>query len=172
MDNVKGVLVILVLLLGAGGFLLYIQLAASNNQLALAREAGNATLNLLQAQNVPDCGSSPTDFTRIANCIRPALLQKDFREDSFAQPNAKTGASGYVVIKNTNRKSYDATRFTFYKNRALTQTGCTLPGTIDYNVVCRFNFDTPCVDGDVLEVKYSTNITGEPTETKVFTKNC
>lgn len=172
MDTVKGVLIILTLLFGAGAFLFYIQLAAANNQLANAKETSLLTIKLLQAQNIPECGSSPTDYVKIANCIKPVLLQKDFKEDSFAQPDSKKPSSGYVVIKNINRKAYDAERFSFYKNRILVQEGCTIPGAIDYNVVCRFNFDTYCADGDVLEVKYTTNISGTPTETKVFNKNC
>jgi len=84
------------------------------------------------------------------------------------QPDDKKGIPGFVVIKNTNRRSYDSQKFTFYFNRELVQTGCTIPGSIDYNVVCRFNFLAQCAKGSVLEVLYPV----DDTDVKVFSRNC
>ncbi|HIH24515.1 TPA: hypothetical protein HA251_05760 [Candidatus Woesearchaeota archaeon] len=172
MDTVKGVLIILTILLAGASFLLYIQLAASESQLEKADAASVFVLQYLQAQNVPKCGADPKDYLTIAACVKPQLAQKDFKEDGFSPGDKKSGAGGYIIIKNVNRRSYESARFSFYKNRVLEQSGCTIPGTIDYNVACRFNFGTYCQDGDVLEILYTTNSTSAPAETKVFTKNC
>ncbi len=169
MDTVKGVLLILTILFGSISFLLFIQYSAATVQVAQATELGGNLLALLKAEGAVNCGSLPTNFNQMNTCIKPLLLVKDFKEDSFSQPDPKKGL-GYLVIKNINHKTYDSDRFEFYVNRNLMQSGCTISGTIDYNVACRFNFPEVCEDGTVLEVKYNLSSTNETV--KVFTKNC
>lgn len=170
MDTVKGVLAILTLLLGALSFLLFIQLSAANAQLAQATELSGNTLKLLKGQSATNCGTISTDFQKINSCIKPLLLANDFKEDAFAQPDAKKETVGYVVIRNDNKKTYDGARFTFYKDNILVQTGCLISGDISYKETCRFDFSEYCEAGHKLEVYYNITATNETTQ--IFLKNC
>ena len=167
METVKGVLIILVILLSGISFILFLQYSTTSSQLESAKVQSGLTLELLRIQAVK-CDAIATQFSQLSECLEPLLMQKDFKQDAFAQPDDKKGTTGYLIIKNINRKSYNASLFTFQYNRVLVQEGCTIPGTIEYNVVCRFNFDNRCEKGDVLEVFYPA----EMKETKVFTETC
>ncbi len=114
MDTVKGVLAILTLLLGALSFLLFIQLSAANAQLALANELSGNTLKLLKGQSATNCGTISTDFQRINNCIKPLLLTNDFKEDTFAQPDAKKAT---VAPKSRQRRVKAKTKLPMRKVR-------------------------------------------------------
>ncbi len=170
MDTVKGVLAILTLLLGALSFLLFIQLSATNAQLSQATELSANTLKLLKGQSATNCGTVSNDFQKINDCIKPLLLTNDFKEDTFAQPDLKKATTGYLVIRNDNKKTYDGTRFTFYKDNILTQTGCLISGDISYKETCRFDFAEYCEAGHKLEVYYNMSATNETAQ--IFLKNC
>jgi len=165
MDNVKGILVLLVLVLFAGTFVLLIRQSAMSARADEAYALGVATRDLLRAQNAR-CTAAPEQYEQLAECITPLLITDDFREDAFRQP--RDDASGYVVIKNTNKRVFQSEEFTFYKNRALEQTGCTVPGEIGIDVTCRFDFSGTCNQGDLLEAYYPIN--DEPM--KIFLKTC
>lgn len=165
MDTVKGVLLALTFVLLISTFYLFVQSSSQSSQLEAARETNKLTLDLLRAQGAK-CSATPTDFRAVNKCIQPLLMVKDFKEDGFGQPD--DGEPGYVVIKNVNSASYESANFTFFYNREQLQEGCTITGNITKGVTCRFNFPSPCVDGDVLEVMYTR---GEDTA-KVFTKTC
>ena len=171
MDNVKGILAILVLLLGGTCFILFLQYGTTKTQLSDALLMSDSSLALLRTQGVP-CSASAAEFAKISRCIAPALLQKDFKEGGFGQPDTTKGTPGFIIITNVNQRMYESSRFSFQFNRATIQEGCHIPGNITTGVACRFNFDTHCDKGDVLEVFYATNISGTPTQAKVFTKNC
>jgi hypothetical protein len=167
MDNVKLVLILLVLVFGALGFYFYVDATTVKAQLDRSYATNDMMLQLLRAQGVV-CTASPRDSGRISGCIEPLLAQKDFKEDNFQQPDDKKMTSGFLVIKNINKRTYQSENFVFSFDRVIEQEGCTIPGTIDYNIVCRFNFASRCEKGSVLEVNYTT-----PNATKkVFTKTC
>src|SRR5690242_10394157 len=128
MDTLKAVLMVLVLLFGGAAFFLFIQVSTYRSEVSDAADANMLTLQLLRIQGA-SCNAAAQDFTRTGECIAPLLQQKDFKEDGFGQPDEKKQTPGFVVIKNINHQSYDAAKFTFFYNRQLTQTGCTIPGT-------------------------------------------
>jgi len=167
MDTSKLVLLGLVLVLGITAFLFAIQYRSAASQLDRATITSRLTLELLRNQGVP-CSAQASEFSKVETCLTQALLVKDFKEDGFAQPDQKKGTPGYLVIKNANRKQYNASDFVFQFNREIIQEGCTIPGTIDYNTACRFNFPNACEKGSVLEVFYNSG----SKETKIFSKNC
>jgi hypothetical protein len=169
MDTVKGVLVILVALLVAGVMLLFAQTSATKAQLEHAKDTNGLTLQLLRLQGVA-CTANSQDFIATSRCLESSLMQKDFKEDGFAQPGKTT--NGYLIIKNVNRRVYESKSFTFLFNRKVIQQGCLIPGNIDYNVACRFDFTQFCEKGSVLEVNYTTKIDNKSTSAKIFTKNC
>jgi hypothetical protein len=168
MDTVKGILIILVLALAGISFVLFTQQAMYKSQLNNALIANDAANQLLKAQGV-SCNAQAQDFVKTADCITPLLQQKDFKEDGFSQPDDKKDATGYIIIKNVNRRAYDSQNFTFLINRDLQQHGCKdLTGLVDYNTDCRFDILSFCEKGTVLEVTYTRG----NTTTKIFTKNC
>jgi hypothetical protein len=167
MDNLKMVLIILVLLLGVGTFYFYVQSASVKAQLDQAREANRLTIELLRLEGTT-CNAQASDFRKVQSCIQPLLIQKDFKEDGFAQPDDRRGYGGYLVIKNVNHRAYDSDSFLFLYDRQLSQQGCSLRGEIGYGITCRFNFTQHCERGSVLEVNY----TNETSSYKVFTKTC
>lgn len=169
MDRVKGVFLILTILLACTTTYLFLKSNSQERQLEGATALSQRTQDLLRLQDVR-CSAPASDMGAVAEeCIAPLLKAKDFKEDGFRQPTTK-GDPGYVVIKNINRKAYDAQRFTFLHNRVLTQTGCTISGEIGYEVTCRFEFVENCKEGDVLEVFYPDANTEEPV--KIFLKTC
>lgn len=164
MDKVKAALLILTLiLLGSTPYLL-VQRNTAQAAAEGAQELAAATKDLLRLQDVRCSKTSPEDIA--TECIRPLLAARDFREDAFRQP--KGAEPGYLVIKNMGRTAYEAGKFSFQFNRAPIQEGCTVAGTIDYEVTCRFEFAQECRDGDVLEVFYP--VADEPV--RVFLKTC
>jgi hypothetical protein len=165
MDTVKGIAILVALLFVASTFYLFVQASARASQLEAAQETNKLTLELLRVQGAR-CSATRTDFSGVGNCIRPLLLPKDFKEDSFSNP--KEDEFGYLVIKNVGSASYASDEFTFFFNRELRQEGCTIPGNITQGITCRFNFMDRCDDGDVLEAMY----TKDDVTTKVFTKTC
>jgi hypothetical protein len=167
MDAVKGVLLILLILLSTVSFFLFIQTSTQRSDLSTAVATNQLTLQLLKAQGIP-CNSVSTNFNSVGDCIVLALKQKDFKEDSFAQPDEKKGTSGYLLIKNVNHVSYAAGNFTFLYNKEVAQEGCTIEGTIDYSNVCRFTFEQRCEKGDILEANY----TAGNQSVKIFARNC
>jgi hypothetical protein len=167
MDAVKGVLLVLVIFLTTASFFLFIQSSTQRAELSTAVATNKLTLELLRAQGI-SCNAASTNFNAVGDCIVPALKQKDFKEDSFAQPDEKKGTSGFLIIKNINRYSYASANFTFLYNKEPMQEGCTVEGNIEYTNACRFNFDQRCEKGDILEATYQLgNIT-----TKIFARNC
>jgi len=167
MDTVKGVLLLLCILLAGISFVLFIQYSAASAQIKDAVAANAFAIDLLRGMGV-SCYAGPGDYSKTAECIKPLLFGYSFKESAFSQPNDK-GEPGYLVLVNAKQgRIFNATLFKFYVNRELTQTGCTIPGTIDYNVACRFNFPGHCDKGTVLEVFYPQNAT----DVKVYTKNC
>ena len=172
MDTVRGVLLILVLLLGGVVFILFLQTSAMSAQLNNAITESTLTLQFLQAQGVTCSDALPMNFNIISKCIAPLLITKDFKENGFTQPDIKKGMSGVLVIININHVTYNSSNFVFYDNRVKVKEGCAIPGDIGYNVACKFEFDAFCEKGDVLEVYYKTNTTTGQKEVKVFTKNC
>ncbi|HEX2556838.1 MAG TPA: hypothetical protein VHK86_00820 [Nitrososphaera sp.] len=170
MDRVQQVLAILVVMLFLGVVLLFVQLSSTKSQVSHAKDTNALTLQLLRVQGV-GCSATAQDFQATGKCLENALVQKDFKEDGFSQP-AK-GDPGYLIIKNINRRSYDSSSFTFLFNREIVEKGCNIPGNIDYNVDCRFDFDQYCEKGSVLEVNYTMAAQdGKQISTKIFTKNC
>lgn len=167
MDAVKGILLILVILLATVSFFLLIQSSTQRNDLGSAVATNQLTIQLLRAQGIP-CTAASTNFNAVGDCIVPALKQKDFKEDGFAQPDERKGTPGYLLIKNINHASYASGNFTFLYNKAVSQQGCTIEGSIDYSNVCRFNFEQRCEKGDILEVNYTSG----KTSAKVFARNC
>lgn len=169
MDRVKGVLLILTIVFACTTTYLFLKSNSQENQIEGATALSQRTQDLLRLQNVR-CSVPASDMQAVAEeCIAPILKAKDFKEDGFRQPTTK-GEPGYVVIKNVNRRAYDAQQFTFMHNRQITQTGCTIPGDIGYEVTCRFEFTENCKEGDVLEVFYPDANADEPI--KVFLKTC
>jgi hypothetical protein len=167
MDAVKGVFLVLVILLSTVSFFLFIQTSTQRSDLSTAVATNQLTLQLLKAQGIP-CTSVSTNFNAVGDCVVLALKQKDFKEDSFAQPDEKKGTSGYLLIKNVNHVSYAASNFTFLYNKEVAQEGCTIEGTIDYSNVCRFTFEQRCEKGDILEANY----TAGNRSVKIFARNC
>lgn len=166
MDTFKGVLLVLVLILGVGAFFLFLKSSTARAEVRDARVLSSSVLDLLRAQGAR-CDARADQFGRIAeDCVRPLLAIRDFREDSFRQP--RQDAPGYLVIKNTQAQVYESSEFRFYFNRRLMQEGCTVEGDIDTGVTCRFEFTARCEEGYVLEVFYP--IDGE--DRKVFLKTC
>ncbi len=165
METAKGVLLLLTLALAAIAFLAFIRGVTVQKQLDQAAELATVTSEFLKAQDVR-CSSN--DYQGLTSCIRPLLSTDDFKQDSFQQPDSRSGETGYLVIKNTNRKLYESDRFTFFKNRRLAQAGCTIPGNIGYGVTCRFNYPGTCEDGDVLEAFYPVG----GRDVRVFLKTC
>jgi hypothetical protein len=167
MDIFKVVLVILVIFLGAATFIFFAKAQVASAQLEKAQNLAAATQEFLRVQGA-SCGAGKTDFDGTTECIKPLLLQKDFKQDAFGQPDEKKGTQGYLVIKNINRQAYAAANFTFMYNREVLAHGCHIDGDIGYNAVCRFNFNTRCIDGDLLEVEYLKGAESA----KVFTMSC
>ncbi|MDD9952802.1 MAG: hypothetical protein OXR66_00530 [Candidatus Woesearchaeota archaeon] len=165
MDNVKGILVLLVLVLGAATFLLFVRGSTMSAQLADAEFLATRTDALLDQQRVK-CSATPQEFGKLADCIAPALRMSDFKQHSFTQP--RKDDPGKLVIQNVNKRAYDADKFVFYYNREVLQRGCSIPGEIGHEVTCTATFPAQCEKGDVLEVFYPVD--GE--EVKVFLKTC
>jgi hypothetical protein len=128
---------------------------------------------LLRAQRTP-CSAGATSYANLAACIQPLLAAKDFKEDSFKQPDDRTDAPGYLVIQNVNNRAYDAQKFTFSYNRVELQTGCKdLTGDVNKDVTCRFDFLQYCEKGTVLEVTYPiAGDDGQERPVRVFLKTC
>jgi hypothetical protein len=166
MDTVKGILIILVLALAGTTFVLFMQQAIYKSQAQDAIVANADTIQLLRAQGVV-CNAQPQEFSKTQECIQPLLQQKDFKEDGFGQPTEEK--PGYLIIKNVNRRAYDAQNFTFLVSRRVQQQGCKeLTGGLDYNMDCRFDFAERCEKGTVLEVNYTSG----GRSMKIFTRNC
>jgi len=173
MENFKGILILAVIALAGASLLLFTQYRSADAKADEAQLLGAAVRDLLRAGRVP-CSAGPEQYGKMAACIQPLLAQKDFKEDAFKQPDPKTGAAGYLVVRNVNRKAYDAERFTFLYNRDLLQTGCLgLAGAVDQDVTCRFEFSARCEAGTVLEVNYPfTGDDGVERTARVFLKTC
>lgn len=153
MDKSKAILFLAALVFAIAAFLFYVQAQTAKAKVADATFLSGETLKLLRAQDARCRGVVATDFLAIAEeCIAPLLLEEDFRRETFGQPRG--GEPGYLAISNTNRRTYEAGLFEFYFDRELIQTGCHIPGTIDYGVACRFEFFEECRPGSVLEVLY------------------
>ncbi len=167
MDTVKLVLFLVALVLGMATFFLFLEASSQGSQLRDAVVLSATVKDMLRAQSV-SCAAAPEQFARMAACVAPLLQQKDFVQDSFMQPNANTGAGGYLVIKNVNKRTYDGANFTFFFDRQLSQQGCNVPGQVGVGVTCRFDLAQACEKGDILEVFYP--IGGN--DTRIFLKTC
>ncbi len=173
MENSKAILLLLTLGLAGTSILLFMLYGSAHAQATEAESLGLAVRDLLRAERVA-CSASAEQYARLAGCVSPLLMEKDFKEDSFKQPDARTDAPGYLVIRNENARAYDAEKFAFTYNRAPIAEGCKdLSGSVDKDVTCRFDFLQTCEKGTVLEVTYPVKgDDGNERPVRVFLKTC
>ena len=108
METVKGVLILLVLVLLASTFLLFVKSSTLSSRVNDAEYLADVTVELLEVQRF-ECYESPSNFASIAEeCIEPLLNQKDFKTETVRPPSERDGEPGFVVIKNMNARTYDA----------------------------------------------------------------
>jgi len=173
MENSKAILLLLTLGLAGTSILLFILYSSAHAQVTEAESLGLVVRDFLTAQRTP-CNAAADQYARLAGCVSPLLMAKDFKEDAFKQPDDRTDAAGYLVIRNVNNRAYDAEKFAFTYNRAPISDGCKdLEGTVDKEVTCRFDFLQTCEKGTVLEVTYPVKgEDGNERPVRVFLKTC
>jgi|SRR3989344_5181228 len=173
MENTKAILLLAAIALAGVSVFLFVAYTSANAKATEAQALGIAVRDLLRAQRTP-CSAGANQYARLAACVQPLLAERDFKEDAFKQPDARTGAPGYLVIQNVNDRAYDAESFSLLYNRAQIQEGCKdLTGTVDKDVTCRFDFLPPCEKGAVLEVTYPIiGDDGQSRPVRVFLKTC
>lgn len=167
METAKGVLVLLTLVLLAVTFVLFVQNSTLKNRVADANALASVTRDLLTAQDVR-CSAAPEQYLGLTECITPLLASDDFVRHAFRDYDPRREDSGYLVIRNENRRAYESGKFTFLFNREPIQDGCTIPGEIGYGVTCRVDFERECRQGDVIEAFYP--VQDEPV--RVFLMTC
>ena len=152
MENTKAILLLAAIALAGVSVFLFVAYTSANAKATEAQALGIAVRDLLRAQRTP-CSAGANQYARLAACVQPLLAERDFKEDAFKQPDARTGA---------------------LYNRAQIQEGCKdLTGTVDKDVTCRFDFLPPCEKGAVLEVTYPIiGDDGQSRPVRVFLKTC
>ena len=157
MANLRVVIgIILLLLVFVSGGLIIVVLSQRSG-VSDAENLGKSLLDYFKKVD-KKCEARYKDFPGLQTCVENLKLEigivGQLKEQSFADFNPKKSESGFLVLENKGRTRLNSSEFTLYKNHEPTDFGCVIEGSIDPGYLCRLEFNTVCVKGDVLEVMY------------------
>lgn len=108
------------------------------------------------------CRNNPEDFEMVRRCVLD-LIERIESETAISLERADRGyrdvdvernETGYLILENTGEETLESERFVLLKNLEVADRGCAIEGAIEPGYTCRLDFTTPCLPGDVLDVRY------------------